>query len=144
MQWLKSVLFINTSGKGLYNFTNAINTQLRQWGVEEGMAYLFVQHTSASLVINENYAQSAKIDMENFLERIAPEGETWYAHTLEGKDDSPAHLRTMLTHTSLEIPVDNGLLSLGTWQGIYLAEHRDAIHQRRVLLRVLSIAPSQT
>lgn len=144
MQWLKSVLFINTSGKGLYNFTNAINTQLRQWEVEEGIAYLFVQHTSASLVINENYAQSAKIDMENFLERIAPEGETWYAHTLEGKDDSPAHLRTMLTHTSLEIPVDNGLLSLGTWQGIYLAEHRDAIHQRRVLLRVLSIAPSQT
>ncbi len=144
MQWLKSVLFINTSGKGLYNFTNAINTQLRQWGVEEGMAYLFVQHTSASLVINENYAQSAKIDMENFLERLAPEGETWFAHTLEGKDDSPAHLRTMLTHTSLEIPVDNGLLSLGTWQGIYLAEHRDAIHQRRVLLRVLSIAPSQT
>lgn len=144
MQWLKSVLLINTSGKGLYNFTNAINTQLRQWGVEEGMAYLFVQHTSASLVINENYAQSAKIDMENFLERLAPEGETWFAHTLEGKDDSPAHLRTMLTHTSLEIPVDNGLLSLGTWQGIYLAEHRDAIHQRRVLLRVLSIAPSQT
>ena len=92
----------------------------------------------------ENYAQSAKIDMENFLERLAPEGETWFAHTLEGKDDSPAHLRTMLTHTSLEIPVDNGLLSLGTWQGIYLAEHRDAIHQRRVLLRVLSIAPSQT
>jgi len=137
MQWLKSVLFINTSGKGLYNFTNAINTQLRQWGVEEGMAYLFVQHTSASLVINENYAQSAKIDMENFLERIAPEGETWYAHTLEGKDDSPAHLRTMLTHTSLEIPVDNGLLSLGTWQGIYLVEF-DGPRQRRVLVQVMA------
>ncbi|MBG0770215.1 MAG: YjbQ family protein [Anaerolineaceae bacterium] len=142
MQWFKSILFINTSGKGLYNFTNAINAQLHQWDVEEGMAYLFVQHTSASLVINENYARSAKTDMENFLEHIAPEGETWYAHTLEGKDDSPAHLRTMLTHTSLEIPVDNGLLSLGTWQGIYLAEHRDAIHQRRVLLRVLSTEPS--
>ena len=141
MQWFKSILFITTSGKGFYNFTDAINAQLRQWEVEEGMAFLFVQHTSASLVINENYAPSAQTDMENFLERIAPEGQSWFAHTLEGKDDSPAHLRTMLTHTSLEIPVDNGILSLGTWQGIYLAEHRQSGHQRRILLRVLSTTP---
>ena len=83
----------------------------------------------------------AQTDMENFLERIAPEGESWYVHTLEGRDDSPAHLRTMLTQTSMEIPIDNGSLSLGTWQGIYLAEHREVAHQRRVLLRVLSTEP---
>ena len=141
MQWFKSILFIRTSGKGFYNFTEEINSQLRQWKVEEGMAFLFVQHTSASLVINENYAPSAQTDMENFLERIAPEGESWYVHTLEGRDDSPAHLRTMLTQTSMEIPIDNGSLSLGTWQGIYLAEHREVAHQRRVLLRVLSTEP---
>ncbi|MBG0787191.1 MAG: YjbQ family protein [Anaerolineaceae bacterium] len=141
MQWLKTILFIKTSGKGFYNFTDAINTQLRQWEIEEGMAFLFIQHTSASLVINENYAPSAQTDMEQFLEHIAPEGERWYAHTLEGMDDTPAHLRTMITNVSLEIPIDNGLLSLGTWQGIYLAEHRNSAHQRRVLLRVLSTTP---
>lgn len=141
MEWFKGILFIPTSGKGFYNFTDAINSQLRQWEVEEGIAFLFVQHTSASLVINENYAPSAQTDMENFLEHIAPEGQSWFTHTLEGKDDSPAHLRTMLTHTSLEIPVDNGILSLGTWQGVYLAEHRQSGHQRRILLRVLSTTP---
>ncbi len=141
MKWLKTILFIKTSGKGFYNFTDAINAQLSQWEIEEGMAFLFVQHTSASLVINENYAPSAQTDMENFLAHIAPEGESWYAHTLEGPDDTPAHLRTLITNISLEIPVDNGILSLGTWQGVYLAEHRDSAHQRRVLLRVLSTTP---
>jgi secondary thiamine-phosphate synthase enzyme len=103
------------------------------------MAFLFIQHTSASLIINEDYAPSARRDMENFLEHIAPEGQAWYAHTLEGRDDSPAHMRAMLTNTSLDIPIDNGALSLGTWQGVYVAEHRKSGSQRRVLLRVLSI-----
>lgn len=138
MKWYKTALFIPTSGKGFYNFTSAINKQLQEWKVREGMAFLFVQHTSASLVINENYAPSAQHDMEAYLEHIAPEGLGWYAHTLEGADDSPAHLRAMLTNVSLDIPIDNGALSLGTWQGIYLAEHRKSGHQRRVLLRVLS------
>lgn len=138
MKWYKTVLFISTSGKGFYNITAAINEQLTEWGIDEGMTFLFLQHTSASLVINENYAQSAQTDMENFLDHLAPEDEPWYVHTLEGRDDSPAHLKSLVTNTSLEIPVDNGVLSLGTWQGIYLAEHRTDAQQRRILLRALS------
>jgi secondary thiamine-phosphate synthase enzyme len=103
------------------------------------MTYLFIPHTSASLVINESYDATARRDLEAYLDHIAPEGESWYVHTLEGRDDSPAHLRTMLTATSLTIPVDAGRLSLGTWQGVYLAEHRRRAHQREILLRVLSV-----
>jgi secondary thiamine-phosphate synthase enzyme len=140
MKWFSKTLTIKSSGQGLYDFTNEINALIRQWSVKEGMAFLFVQHTSASLVINENYADSARRDMESFLEHIAPEGETWYEHTMEGSDDSPAHMRTMVTPTSMTIPVDDGQLNLGTWQGIYLAEHRRGRQRRKVLLRVLGIA----
>jgi secondary thiamine-phosphate synthase enzyme len=139
MQWHKTTLHIHTSGRGLHPFTRKINEQIQEWGVREGMAHLFVQHTSASLVINENSAPSAKRDLENFLKHIAPEGEDWYEHTYEGDDDSPAHLRTMITHTSLSIPIDDGRLNLGTWQGIYLAEHRRRSQSRHILLRVLSV-----
>ena len=139
MQWHSQTLSIQTNGKGLYNFTEKINTQIHDLGVQEGMAYLFVQHTSASLVINENYDPSAKRDIEQFLNRITPEGENWYEHTTEGEDDSPAHMRTMITHTSLTIPIDEGALNLGTWQGIFLAEHRRRNQMRLVLLRILSI-----
>lgn len=140
MKFHKTTLTIDTNGRGLYDFTDRINNQIRDWGVDEGMAYLFVQHTSASMVINENYASSARRDMENFLNHIAPEGESWYEHTMEGKDDSPAHMRTMITPNSLTIPVDDGQLNLGSWQGVFLAEHRRRGHQRRILLRVLEIA----
>ncbi|MFU8826649.1 MAG: secondary thiamine-phosphate synthase enzyme YjbQ [Brevefilum sp.] len=139
MKFYKTNLVVHTRGRGLQELTQQINAQLRSWAVSEGMAYLFIPHTSASLVINECFDPSAQQDLEAFLDRIAPEGEPWYAHTLEGRDDSPAHLRTMLTTTSLSIPVDEGRLSLGTWQGIYLAEHRRRGHQRHVLLRVLSV-----
>jgi secondary thiamine-phosphate synthase enzyme len=139
MQWHASTLLIETDGQGFYDFTDQINSQIRQLHVQTGIAYLFVQHTSASLVINENYDSSAQRDMESFLEHIAPEGQNWYQHTLEGLDDSPAHMRSIITNTSLTIPVDTGKLNLGTWQGVYLAEHRLGRHQRRVLLRVLSI-----
>ena len=139
MQWFKSTININTNGQGFHDFTDQINAQLREWGVKEGMAFLFVQHTSASLVINENYASSARRDMERFLEHVAPEGQNWYEHTMEGKDDSPAHMRTMITPTSMSIPVDNGHLNLGTWQGIFLAEHRHRGHRRQVLLRVMDV-----
>ncbi len=139
MEWLSDTLNIKTSGKGLYSFNDDINTKIEQWSVSQGMAFLFVQHTSASLVVNENYATSARRDMERFLERIAPEGESWQEHTLEGKDDSPAHLRTMITLSSLSIPIDNGKLNLGTWQGVFLAEHRQRGQRRNVLLRVLKV-----
>jgi secondary thiamine-phosphate synthase enzyme len=139
MNWFKNTITVNTHGQGLHDITDQINIQIREWGVNEGMAFLFVQHTSASLVINENYANSAKRDMENFLTHIAPEGESWYQHTMEGRDDSPAHMRTMITPTSMTIPIDGGQLSLGTWQGIFLAEHRHRGHRRKVLLRVLAV-----
>lgn len=140
MNWFKQTITVNTKGQGFHDFTDQINAQICEWSVNEGMAYLFVQHTSASLVINENYANSAQRDMENFLNHIAPEGESWYQHTMEGRDDSPAHLRAMITPTSLTIPIDGGRLNLGTWQGIFLAEHRHRGHRRNVLLRVLSVA----
>jgi secondary thiamine-phosphate synthase enzyme len=115
-----------------------LNTQIHNWGVKEGILFIFLQHTSASLVINENYDQTARRDMENFFDKHIPEGQNWYEHTLEGLDDSPAHLRTMITHTNLTIPVDQGKMNLGTWQGIFLAEHRRGGHHRRILLRMIS------
>ncbi len=139
MKWFSKTITIKSPGQGLHDFTDKINTQIREWNVIEGMAFLFVQHTSASLVINENYASSAKRDMESFLEHVAPEGQDWYEHTMEGRDDSPAHMRTMITPTSMTIPVDEGQLNLGTWQGIFLAEHRRGSHRRKVLLRVFAV-----
>jgi secondary thiamine-phosphate synthase enzyme len=138
MNWYKAILHVNTHQRGLHDITDQINAQIQAWDVSEGMLFLFIQHTSASLVINENYDRTARADMESFLEHIAPEGENWYVHTLEGKDDSPSHLRAMITHTSLTIPVDDGRMSLGTWQGVYLAEHRQRGYQRNVLIRILA------
>ena len=139
MNYYKQNLMMHTNGRGLYEFTDQINTTIQDWRVRTGMAYLFVPHTSASLVINESYDPSARQDLEAFFNHIAPEGENWYAHTIEGRDDSPAHMRTMITSTSLTIPIDEGQLSLGTWQGIFLAEHRRRSHRRQVLLRVLAV-----
>jgi len=138
MKWYKDTLSIKSDGRGFYDITDEINRVIRESGMKEGIAFIFLQHTSASLVINENYAATARRDMENFLEHLAPEGERWYTHTMEGSDDSPAHLRTIITHTSLNIPVEQGRLSLGTWQGIFLAEHRKRGHQRQIIIRLLS------
>jgi secondary thiamine-phosphate synthase enzyme len=140
MEWLKDTLEIKTGGKGLYPFTNLVQSALDSWEVLEGMAYLFIPHTSASLVISESYDPSARQDLEAFLEHLVPEGQPWYRHTLEGKDDSPSHMRSILTATSLSIPVDGGKLALGTWQGVYLFEHRTRPHRRNVLLRCLKAA----
>jgi len=137
MHWHKDTLEVQTRGKGLYPFTEKINACIHQWSLIEGMCFLYVQHTSASLVISESYDPTARLDLEAFMERLAPERQAWYRHTLEGDDDSPSHIRAMLTDTNLAIPIDNGQLSLGTWQGIYLFEHRARGHSRRVLLRCL-------
>jgi len=139
MKWNKFTLEINTLGKGLYPFTSSVDELLRKWGVEEGMCYLFMAHTSASLVISESYDPSAKIDLEEFMERLVPENQPWFRHTMEGSDDSPSHMRAMLTSTSLSIPIDHGKLSIGTWQGLYLFEHRSRSHRRKVLVRCLDI-----
>ena len=100
---------------------------------------MFVQHTSASLVASESYDPSARKDLEAFMDHLVLEDQPYYRHTLEGSDDSPSHMRTMLTNTSLSIPIDSGKLSLGTWQGFYLFEHRLRPHRRRVLVRCLSV-----
>jgi len=139
MNWFKDTLEIQTRGKGLHPFTEQITARIQNWGIMEGMCFLFLQHTSASLVISESYDPSARQDLESFMDRLAPENQSWYRHTLEGADDSPSHIRTMLTHTNLSIPIDDGRLSLGTWQGVYLFEHRRRGHRRRVLMRCLGV-----
>jgi secondary thiamine-phosphate synthase enzyme len=140
MEWLKEELEVRTPGQGLHDFTSQVEDQVRKWRVTEGMCHLYLRHTSASLLISENYDPTARRDLEEFLRRIAPENQPWHAHTLEGADDSPSHMRALLTGTSESIPVDDGRLSLGQWQGIYLCEHRRAPHRRRVLLRCLKVA----
>jgi secondary thiamine-phosphate synthase enzyme len=139
MNWYKDTLEVPTRGKGLYPFTDQVNERLRRWGVREGMCYLYLQHTSASLVIGESYDPTARLDMESFMEKLVPEAQPWMRHTLEGADDSSSHLRAMITLTSASIPVDEGGLNLGTWQGVYLFEHRARAHRRRVLLRCLGV-----
>ena len=139
MNWFKDTLEINTRGKGLYPFTEQISACLQVWRVREGMSHIYLPHTSASLVISESYDPTARQDLETFIEKLVPEGENWYRHTLEGADDSTSHIRAMLTQTSLSIPVDNGQLSLGAWQGVYLFEHRASSQRRKVLLRCLSV-----
>jgi len=139
MKWHKHNLEISTRGKGLYTFTKLVQNLVQEWAVEQGMCYLYMPHTSASLVVSESYDPTAKIDMEKYMERAVPENQSWFRHTSEGSDDSPSHIRAMLTDTSLTIPIDNGKLSLGTWQGLYLFEHRTRPHRRNVLVRCLAI-----
>lgn len=139
MNWQKTTLEVSTHGKGLHDITESVRVQLRNWGIHEGMCFLFLPHTSASLVVSENWDPTARADLETFMERIVPEKDRWYTHDLEGPDDATSHIRAMLTDTSLTIPVDDGDLSLGTWQGIYVFEHRTRPHRRRVLMRVLSV-----
>lgn len=139
MNWYKHRIEIPTHGKGFYPFTDTVARLISEWGMQEGMCYLFVQHTSASLAISENYDPTARRDLTTFLEKLVPENQPWYQHTLEGPDDSSSHLRALLTPVSLTIPVDEGQLSLGTWQGLYLIEHRTHPQRRSVLVRCLSI-----
>ena len=137
MDWHKTTLEFRTVSKGLQDITDAVQGQVSAWNIQEGMCFLYIPHTSASLVISENYDPTASQDLETFMGKIAPQDETWYVHSLEGADDSPAHIRAMLTNTSLSIPIDYGCLSLGRWQGIYLFEHRSRGHLRQVLVRGL-------
>jgi secondary thiamine-phosphate synthase enzyme len=139
MNWHKTTLEISTRGKGLHDITEAVRARLRDWDVQEGMCFLFLPHTSASLVMSENWDPTARADLETFMERLVPERDDWYTHDLEGPDDATSHIRAMLTDTSLTIPIDDGNLSLGTWQGIYIFEHRAHPPRRKLLVRVLSV-----
>ncbi len=129
---------IHTSGQGLYEFTDQAARAVRLSKVENGLATIFVRHTSASLTIQENADPSAKRDLENWLRRLVPESDPLFTHTAEGPDDMPSHIKAALTATSLGIPIFQGRLALGTWQGIFLWEHRRAPHQRRIVVQILS------
>ena len=117
-------LRVSVSRQGLHEFTREVDRVVRASGVSEGVCTLFVQHTSASLTIQENADPAARVDLERWLNRLVPEGDPLYTHTQEGLDDMPSHIKAALTATSLSIPVLDGALALGTWQGIYLWEHR--------------------
>jgi secondary thiamine-phosphate synthase enzyme len=140
MEWLQSELKVQAPKRGLHEITDAVANELERSGAREGMVFLFLRHTSASLCISENYDPSARRDLEVFLDRIAPDGQPWHGHTLEGEDDSPSHMRSILTGVDLSIPVGGGKMLLGTWQGIYLCEHRKHPEKRTLLVRILKAA----
>ena len=126
-------LAVRTEGQGLHAFTPQVREVVANADLQEGLCTLFIQHTSASLLIQENYDDSARIDLENWLNRLVPENDPLYTHTLEGPDDMPAHIKAALTACQLSIPFRDRELMLGTWQGIYLWEHRHHHGQRRVI-----------
>lgn len=129
-------LKIDTRGQGLYEITDDVQSFVHGAEVGEGLCTIFIRHTSASLTIQENADPSAKRDLERWLNRLVKEDDPLYTHTSEGPDDMPSHIKAILTSASLSIPVIDGRLTLGTWQGIYLWEHRRAAHRRTVVLHL--------
>jgi len=128
---------VRTRGKGLYELTDEIAGWVRQSTIREGLLTLHVRHTSASLLIQENADPQVQADLESYMSRLVPDGDPIFRHTSEGPDDMPAHVRSALTSTTLSIPVVDGGPALGTWQGIYLYEHRIASHHRRIAAHLL-------
>ena len=128
---------VRTRGRGSYEITDEVGRIVRASGLKEGIVTVFVRHTSASLVIYENADPSAREDLHGFLDRIAPDGEAWHLHTAEGPDDTASHLRMTVTRTSETIPVSGGRMMLGTWQGIFLLEHRLVPHNREIVVSVV-------
>lgn len=130
-------LVLSTRGRGFTEFTSELQSFVRQAGIVTGLLTVHLRHTSASLLIQENADPDVRADLERFFARLTPDGDPLFEHTAEGSDDMPAHVRTALTTVTLNLPVVNGALALGTWQGIYLWEHRRAAHRRRVVLHLL-------
>lgn len=129
-------VLVHTNNQGLHDMTKPITDLVTSSGISEGLCTLFVQHTSASLLVQENYEVSAKRDLEVWLNRLVPENPEQYSHSSEGPDDMPAHIKSALTATSVNIPILDGKLGLGTWQGIFLWEHRRSVHTRKVLVHL--------
>jgi len=130
----RAELSVSTKGRGTYDITRDVAERL---AIRDGLATCFIQHTSASLIICENADDDVRRDLEAFFARLVPDGDDLFVHTAEGDDDMPAHVRTVLTCSSLGIPVVDGKLALGTWQGLYLYEHRKAPHARKILVTML-------
>ncbi len=132
----QQTLQIATQGKSLHNFTSQVQSIVQQSGVKTGLCTVFVRHTSASLIIQENADPDVLKDLESFFAQLVPEDGRRYRHSTEGLDDMPAHIRCALTKTSEQIPITNGRLGLGTWQGIFLWEHRQGFQQRQVIIHI--------
>jgi len=136
----QTTITIQTSGQGLYEFTDEAADFVRKIGVDTGLLTVFVRHTSASLLVQENADPDVRIDIEAFFARLVPPANdptmSYLTHRIEGSDDMPAHIKAALTQTSLSIPIAGGRMVLGTWQGLYLFEHRDQAHRREVVLHV--------
>jgi secondary thiamine-phosphate synthase enzyme len=130
-------LTMETRGRGITEITAEVQDAVRASGIAEGLCTVFIHHTSASLIINENADRDVQRDLDAFLSRLVPDGDSLYAHTVEGPDDMPAHVKTAITQTSLSIPVADGRCALGTWQGVFLWEHRLRGHRRRVTVTVV-------
>jgi secondary thiamine-phosphate synthase enzyme len=130
-------LTLATRGRGLYDFTRKVEAWIAEGGFKDGLVTMHLRHTSASLLIQENADPDVRTDLEHFFARLVPDGDPIFEHTCEGADDMPAHIRTALTTVNLSIPLQSGRLVLGTWQGIYLWEHRRAAHSRRVTLHFI-------
>ena len=130
-------LSIATRGAGLYEFTDTISALVQKAGMREGLLTVFCRHTSCSLLIQENADPDVQTDLLEFFRRLVPEHMDWLVHTTEGPDDMPAHIKSALTQTSMSIPIVDGRMALGTWQGVYLFEHRRAPHRRSVVVHMI-------
>lgn len=137
MRQLHGTLELINAGRGLHAFTSEVDAWIGASAILDGLLTLFIQHTSASLLIQENYDSDVQSDLERFFARLVKDGDPLFVHSLEGPDDMPAHVRAALTQTHLCIPVRNGALTLGTWQGIYLYEHRFQPQRRKVVLHLI-------
>ncbi len=133
---MAQVFSVRTPGQGLHEITDRVARVVHDSGVDDGVCTVFIRHTSASLTIQENADPSAKADLEAWLNRLVPENDRLYTHTFEGPDDMPSHIKAILTNVSLSIPVIEGRLTLGTWQGIYLWEHRRSPHTREIVVHI--------
>jgi len=127
---------ISTRGRGTHELTDSLQSAVRDSGIDEGLCHVFIHHTSASLIVSENADPDVRKDLERFLSRLVPDGDPLFEHTLEGPDDMPAHVRSVLTLTAVSLPVSAGRCDLGTWQGVYLWEHRARPHRRRLTVTV--------
>ena len=130
-------LVINTKGRGLYDITSQTISWVENQEIQDGLLTLLIQHTSASLLVNENYDSDVQRDLENFFSRLVKDGDSLFTHTIEGGDDMPAHIRTALTQTNLSIPTKNRSMLLGQWQGIYIFEHRYNNFERKVKIHLI-------
>ncbi|MCX7946076.1 MAG: secondary thiamine-phosphate synthase enzyme YjbQ [Hydrogenophilus sp.] len=139
MRLINRTLVVTTSGRGLFEFTDAARRFVAESGIREGLLVLFCRHTSASLLIQENADPEVREDLESFFGRLVPEGRSQWRHATEGPDDMPAHIRSALTQSSLTIPVVDRVLALGTWQGLYLWEHRTRPHRREIVFSLLGV-----